>query len=202
MAKTMIEIPKIIWSGGEYRTKCIIGMERDGVLNEWIEHCARPEDLVPIDSGITGLVELRNKGYKIAIITDQRGVELGVMKQDQVETVNTRMLEIIGQAGCSDIEGLYFSIGNTKQDIYVKPNTGMFKRCEKEHKDIKFKEGYYVGHTIRDLKAAVNIGAKPVLVRTGKGFQTEQELKKFTYRTLSAKTLIFDNLAEFAKNLD
>ena len=201
MAKTMIEMPKVIWSGGEYRTKCVVGMEREGVLTEWMESCGRPEDLVPIENSISSLIDIRNKGYKIVIITDQRGVEQGVISKEQVESTNTRLMEIIGQAGCTDIDGLYYSIGSNKQDIYVKPNTGMFKRCEKERKDIKFKEGCYVGHTIRDLKAAANIGAKPVLVRTGKGLATEQELKKFTYRDLAQRTLIFDSLHDFAKSL-
>jgi D-glycero-D-manno-heptose 1,7-bisphosphate phosphatase len=78
----------------------------------------------------------------------------------------------------------------------------MFKRCEKENPDIKFKEGYYVGDKIKDLKAAMNIGARPVLVRTGYGAETEKELNKWTYRKLKQRTIIFDNLAEFVESLE
>jgi D-glycero-D-manno-heptose 1,7-bisphosphate phosphatase len=78
----------------------------------------------------------------------------------------------------------------------------MFKRCEKENKHIKFKQGYYVGDKIKDLKAALNIGAKPVLVRTGYGKETEADLNRWAYRELKKRTIIFDNLAEFVKTLE
>jgi len=190
----------IAWSGGEeYRSKCVVGLERDGVLNEYLDYCAKPDDFKEIPNSIQAVVTLRNKGYKIVIITDQRGVDQGHMTKEDVEAVNDVLMQSLGKAGCFDIDGLYYSIGTTKPDPWVKPNTGMFKRCEKEHPDIKFKTGYYVGHTIRDLKAAVAVGAKPVLVRTGKGVETEQELTKWTYRELKKRTIIFDNLDEFAK---
>jgi histidinol phosphatase-like enzyme len=77
----------------------------------------------------------------------------------------------------------------------------MFKRCEKEHPHIKFNQGYYVGDKIKDLKAAVKMGAKPVLVRTGHGLEAEQDLNKFTYRELKRRTIIFDTLADFVDSL-
>jgi D-glycero-D-manno-heptose 1,7-bisphosphate phosphatase len=112
------------------------------------------------------------------------------------------MFNLLGEAGCQSIDGVYYSASSRKEDPFAKPNTGMFKRCEKEIPDIKFKEGYYVGDKIKDLKAAVSMGARPVLVRTGYGIATEQELNKFTYRELKRRTLIFNDLAEFAASME
>jgi len=111
------------------------------------------------------------------------------------------MFEMLGKAGCSSIDALYYSASSRKEDPFAKPNTGMFKRCEKENPDIKFKEGFYVGDKIKDLKAAVNMGSKPILVRTGYGLETEKELNKFTYRELKRRTKIYDNLAAFVESL-
>ena len=55
---------------------------------------------------------------------------------------------------------------------------------------------------MKDLRAAVRAGARPVLVRTGYGAETEKELNKFTYRDLKKRTLVFDNLAQFVDSLD
>ena len=196
------QAPKIVWSGGEFRTKCVIGVDRDGVLNKDLgTYCFRPEDLEPIEGSMEAMAEMRRKGYKIVIITDQGGIEKGVMTMEDVDKTNEQLMKYLGDAGCFSIDALYYSASSRKEDIYAKPNTGMFKRCEKEHKDIKFKEGYYVGDKIKDLKAAVNIGAKPVLVRTGYGLETEQELKKWTYRELKRRTIVFDNLAAFVATL-
>jgi D-glycero-D-manno-heptose 1,7-bisphosphate phosphatase len=194
----------IIWSGGEiFRSKCVVGLDRDGVLNRDLgTYCYRPDDLEPIPGSMEAVASLRNKGYKIVIISDQGGIEKGLFTQDDVDKTNEKLMQLLGEAGCMSIDALYYSASSDKRDPFAKPNTGMFKRCEKEHKDIKFKEGYYVGDKIKDLKAAVNAGAKPVLVRTGYGSETERELNKFTYRDLKRRTLVFDDLAAFVESLE
>jgi histidinol phosphatase-like enzyme len=119
---------------------------------------------------------------------------------EDVEKVNSRMLELLGQAGCSSIDGIYYSTTNLKEDTFAKPNVGMFKRAETEL-GVKFKGGAYVGDKLSDLKAADKSGAIPILVRTGHGTGTELELNKFTYRELKKKTMIFDDLWSFAESL-
>jgi D-glycero-D-manno-heptose 1,7-bisphosphate phosphatase len=194
--------PKLSWIGGEFRTKCVIGLDRDGVINRDLgTYCYKIEDFDPIPGSIDAIATLRRKGYKIAIITDQGGIEKGLYTPDDVDKLHEHMLNLLGQAGCSSIDAIYYSASSRKEDPFAKPNVGMFKRCEKEIKDIKFKDGYYVGDKIKDLKAAINIGARPILVRTGYGAETEQELNKFTYRHLKQKTLIFDNLEKFVESL-
>lgn len=194
--------PKIIWSGGEFRTKCVVGLDRDGVINKDLgTYCFKKEDFVPIEGSLDAIATLRRKGYKIVIITDQGGIEKGLYTPKEVDDLHEHMFELLGQAGCSSIDGLYYSASSRKEDPFAKPNTGMFKRCEREITDIKFKEGYYVGDKMKDLKAAMNIGARPVLVRTGYGMDTEKELQKFTYRKIKARTLIFNDLQEFVESL-
>lgn len=212
MLKTTIELcqetvnvqaPNIIWSGGEeVGSKCVIGLDRDGVINEDLgTYCYRAEDFKPVAGSLEAMALLRRKGYKIVVITDQGGIEKGLYTMEDVDTLHTHMFELLGQAGCMSIDALYYSASSRKDDPFAKPNTGMFKRCEAENKHIKFKEGYYVGDKIKDLKAAVNIGAKPVLVRTGYGKETEVELNKWAYRELKKRTIIFDNLAAFVESL-
>lgn len=195
--------PRIIWSGGfAAPTKCVIGLDRDGVINRDLgTYCYKVEDFDPIAGSLEAITDLRRKGYKIVIITDQGGIEKGLFTQQDVDTVHEHMFKLLGEAGCPSIDALYYSASSRKEDPFAKPNTGMFERCEREHKHIKFKGGYYVGDKIKDLKAAVNIGARPILVRTGYGLETEKELQKFTYRELKRKTLIFDNLKSFVETM-
>ncbi len=194
--------PKITWTGGEFRTKCVIGLDRDGVINRDLgTYCFKIEDFDPIEGSLDAVATLRRKGYKIVIITDQGGIEKGLYSQQDVDALHEHMLKLFGEAGCFSIDAIYYSASSRKEDPFAKPNVGMFKRCEKEFKDIRFKEGYYVGDKIKDLKAAANIGARPVLVRTGYGIETEKELNRYAHRDLKRKTLIFDNLAEFVESL-
>ena len=182
--------------------KCVIGLDRDGVINRdlW-DYCYRVEDFDPIPGSLEAIAYLRNRGHKIVIITDQGGIEKGIYSPYDVDNVHNYMLQLLGQAGCPSIDAIYYSASSRKDDMYAKPNTGMFDRCEREYPNIKFRDGFYVGDKMKDLKVAVKIGATPVLVRTGYGSQTEEELNKWTYREIKKKTLIFDDLADFARNI-
>lgn len=194
--------PKIHWAGGEFRTKCVIGLDRDGVINRDLgTYCFRPEDFDPIPGSIDAIATLRRKGHKIVVITDQGGIEKGLYTENEVEAVHTKMFQLLGEAGCSSIDAIYYSASSRKDDPFAKPNVGMFKRCEKEIPDIKFNQGFYVGDKIKDLKAAMRMGAKPILVRTGYGAETEKELNKFTYRDIKRQVKIYDNLEHFVKEL-
>lgn len=182
--------------------KCVIGLDRDGVINRDLgTYCFRKEDFDPIPGSLNAIAELRRKKYRIVILTDQGGIEKGIYSSQDVDILHEYMFELFGKAGCDFIDGLYYSSSSRKDDMYAKPNVGMFKRCEKENKNIKFAGGYYVGDKMKDLKAAINIGAKPILVRTGYGLETEKELEKFTYRKIAEKTKIFDNLEQFVRQL-
>jgi D-glycero-D-manno-heptose 1,7-bisphosphate phosphatase len=196
--------PNIVWSGGALPgSKCVVGLDRDGVINRDLgTYCFKIEDFDPIPGSIDSIAELRRRGHSIVVITDQGGIEKGIYSQDDVDTVHHYMLSLLGQAGCSSIDAIYYSASSRKEDPFAKPNTGMFERCEKENKHIKFKGGYYVGDKIKDLKVAVKMGAIPVLVRTGYGLETEQELNRYAYRELKRKTIIFDDLKSFVDSLD
>ena len=194
--------PKLSWVGGQLRTKCVVGLDRDGVINRDLgTYCYRVEDFDPIPGSIDAIAEMRRKGYKITVITDQGGIEKGIYTQQDVDTVHEHMLKLLGEAGCFSIDGIYYSASSRKEDPFAKPNTGMFKKCEADDKEIKFKQGYYVGDKMKDLKAAMNMGARPVLVRTGYGLETEKDLQKWTYRKIKQRTIIFDDLAQFVESL-
>ena len=183
--------------------KCVVGLDRDGVINvDRGTYTYRVEDFVPIKGSLEAVAKLRKLGHKIVVITNQAGISKGLYTPADVERVHEYMFQLFGQAGCSSIDGLFYSESNLRNDIYAKPNIGMFKRCENEVKYIKFKNGYFVGDKISDLKAAFKVGATPVLVRTGHGEETIKELNKFSNQKIKKKTIIFDDLLSFANWLE
>jgi D-glycero-D-manno-heptose 1,7-bisphosphate phosphatase len=201
-------VPNIIWSNDvpkiieKMSTRPLIGLDRDGVINEDLgTYVTTPNDFKPIDGSLESIAKLRRLGFKIAIITNQGGIEKGIMTQEDVDRVHDYMFRLLGEAGCPSIDALYYSSSSRKDDMFAKPNIGMFKRCEKENPHLKFKGGYFVGDKISDLKAAIKVGATPVLVRTGHGVATEKELNKFTYKSIKKKTIIFDNLSSFVDQI-
>jgi D-glycero-D-manno-heptose 1,7-bisphosphate phosphatase len=181
--------------------KITIGLDRDGTINQDIGgYITSPDQFIPIPGSLEAVALIRRKGYNIVVITNQAGISKGLMAPEDVDAVHTRMLEMLGKAGCRSIDGIYYSTTNLKEDIYAKPNIGMFKKAEKEQR-IKFKGGAYVGDKISDLKAAEKISALPILVKTGHGAETIEKLSTFANRNLKKKTQIYENLWQFAETL-
>lgn len=185
--------------------KCVVGLDRDGVINRDLgTYCWKGVDFEPIPGSLEAVAKIRRLGHKIAIITNQGGIEKGMFTEQDVDALHMYMLELLGTAGCPSIDAIYYSASSRKDDPFAKPNIGMFKRCETENKfkGIKFSQGYFVGDKISDLKAAHRMGAKPILVRTGYGKETEQELNRYAYREIKKRTKIFDTLLDFALYLE
>lgn len=183
------------------RYNITIGLDRDGTINKdlgtYVKH---PDQLIPIPGSLEAVAMLRRKGYNIVILTNQAGISEGVLSIQQVEEVHQRLLQQLGEAGCFSIDGMYYSTSKHKDDIYAKPNIGMFQRAETEL-GVKFKGGAYVGDKLSDLQAAEKIGALPILVKTGYGQETLEKLNRYTYKALKKKTIVFENLLEFAESL-
>jgi D-glycero-D-manno-heptose 1,7-bisphosphate phosphatase len=185
--------------------KPIVGLDRDGVINvDRGKYITDPEDFEVYPESLSAILQLRMKGYKVVILTNQGGITKGLQTHAQVDAIHQRMFELFGQAGIYTIDGLFYSESSLKNDYYAKPNLGMFHRAEKETFEGKarFKHGgFYVGDKMSDLKAADRIGATPILVRTGHGVVTEEELKKFSKEKLRKSTKVFDNLLHFVSRL-
>lgn len=179
-----------------------IGLDRDGVINRDLgTYVTHPRDFEPIPGSLEAMAELRRKGYRIVIITNQGGIEKGIMTADDVNIIHEHMLDLLGQAGCTDIDGIYYSESSNKKDLYAKPNTGMFKISQKQISGLNWKNSFYVGDKMTDLKAASKVGARPVLVRTGYGEKTERDLDKYTYKSIKRTAYVFDSLQQFAENI-
>tara|TARA_B100000427_G_scaffold28105_1_gene20736 strand:- start:704 stop:1360 length:657 start_codon:yes stop_codon:yes gene_type:complete len=177
----------------------VIGIDRDGVINEWKNVIKRHEDVKWIPGSLEGIRTLRLKGYHVMMFSDQP-IMKGLIKAEEVDKImNTFYMREFGQNGIFSIDGFLYNTSNDPRDMYSKPNTGMFNKMKQMYK-MDITGGYYVGDTLDDIKMAQNGGAKPVLVRTGFGAKTEKENFK-GINTKYKDVQIFDNLLDFANSL-
>jgi D-glycero-D-manno-heptose 1,7-bisphosphate phosphatase len=181
--------------------KYTIALDRDGVLIECGDAIIGPDTFKPIDGSFRAVALIRSKGHKIVVLFDQPGVVQKKVTIEQVEDCNRHMLQLLGQAGCTSIDGIWYNTSSRKEDVYAKPNTGLFKHAESNSPGVKISGGVYVGDSIEDLVMADKAGATPVLVLTGKGQKTAEKLKNPIYRLLQPKVKIYDNLMKFAEEL-
>tara|TARA_B100000945_G_scaffold105980_1_gene83950 strand:- start:1541 stop:2239 length:699 start_codon:yes stop_codon:yes gene_type:complete len=177
----------------------VIGIDRDGVILEWKNVIKRYEDMRFISGSIDAIRSLRLKGHRVVLFSDQPNIERGLITGEQVGNIMNNMMQTFGQNGIFSIDGFYFNQSSNPQDPYAKPNIGMLTRASQEA-GVNWKTGYYVGDTIDDIKMAQKAGATPVLVRTGKGAETEKQFLK-GINTKYKDVKVFDNLAQFVDSL-
>lgn len=184
--------------------KPIIGLEYDGVINVDKGPLTSPDQWEPIPGSIEAIKTMRLKGYKVVILSDQGGIKKGLQTHQQIDAIHAKAMDAFGKANIFSIDGFFYAESDIKEDMFAKPNIGMFERAEKEiyGGQYRFKHGgFYVGHRMKDLKAGIRAGATAVLVRTGQGKQTEEALQKFSAEKVRKKTRIYDNLLQFAQSL-
>lgn len=182
-------------------SKPIIGLDLNGVIIE-DRLLNSVNNLIPIQSALEAIRILRLKGHKLGILSDQPEIANGKMTTQNMDESIQRLMQIFGTAGIFSIDGVLYNTSALAQDEFAKPNTGMINRMQTEFgNQINFKQGWYVGDSINDLKMADRAGAKPVLVLTGNGNKTLKELDRHSNMDLKKKTLVFNNLLDFANSL-
>ena len=176
-------------------------LDRDGVINVEKSYLHKIEDFEYEKNVVAGLTELRDLGYKFAIITNQAGIARGYYTEDdfwklQVFIENDLLkngIKIEKAYFCPhhpNIEGKYGIECNCR-----KPKTGNFELAISEF-NIDTKNSFMIGDKITDLIPAEKTGITPVLVKTGYGLKSLEKLKN-----TDLHPIIADNILEFAKIL-
>lgn len=173
----------------------LIILDRDGVLNEEKEDFIKtPEEWVPIDSSMQAVSRLNEAGYRVVLATNQSGVGRGIIDMDTLNQIHQKMHNSLGRFG-GWVDAIFFCPAAPDTDSECrKPRPGMFEdianRCETDLADVPA-----VGDKLTDIQAAMAAGARPILVRTGYGRQTEQD------KDLPDGIPVYDDLYSFVDEL-
>lgn len=182
-----------------YPKNKLIILDRDGVINEDSKNYIKSSDeWIPIPGSIEAIAHLSQKGFQVAIATNQSGIARGYFSHNILAQMHAKMQTLVQQAhGHIDwIE--YCPHINEDHCSCRKPKAGMLQNIQKhfEFSNDDMHSVYVVGDSLRDLQAAHTIGAKPVLVLTGKGAHTKHYLSLEMKKRLDIFG-IYDNLAQF-----
>jgi D-glycero-D-manno-heptose 1,7-bisphosphate phosphatase len=118
---------------------------------------------VLVPGAAEALARLRAAGYRIAVYTNQSGVARGVMTEDDVRAVNSRLRELLAEEG-AELDGVYVCPHSEADGCDCrKPLPGLVLRAARElGADTRWSWG--VGDASRDLEAARAAGCRAVLV--------------------------------------
>lgn len=171
--------------------KCVI-LDRDGVINfDSDQFIKSPDEWRPIPGSLEAIARLNQAGFRVVVASNQSGVGRGLFDMATLNAIHAKMHKLTASVG-GRIDAVFFCPHAADSKCACrKPRPGLFLEIgSRLHMDLK--GTFAVGDGLRDVEAALAVGAKPILVRTGKGLKTLEEGQ------LPKDVPVFDNLLQAA----
>jgi D-glycero-alpha-D-manno-heptose 1-phosphate guanylyltransferase len=144
-----------------------IFLDRDGVINyekendyilNWNEFEFYP-----------GVIEafrlLSNKFKTVIVVSNQRGVGRGLMKEQDLLNIQQRMKETIEDGG-GRIDKIYYCTASDARDFCRKPNPGMARQARKDFTAIDLSKTIMIGNKLSDMQFGRNAGTFTIYLKT------------------------------------
>jgi D-glycero-D-manno-heptose 1,7-bisphosphate phosphatase len=171
----------------------LVILDRDGVINYDSDHFIKsPDEWKPIPGSLEAIAELNKAGFRVALATNQSGISRGLFDMATLNAIHDKMHRALAQLG-GRIDALFYCPHSADDHCTCrKPKPGMMEEIARRFgTDLDGVPS--VGDSLRDLQAGLPLGAKPILVLTGKGIATQAA------GNLPEGTHICANLAEAAR---
>ncbi len=169
----------------------LVVLDRDGVINyDSEEYIKSAREWEPIPGSLEAIARLNNAGVTVAVATNQSAIARGLCDLDDLNAIHQTLRSRLNAVG-GRVEVIAFCQHAPGQNCDCrKPKAGLLKEIRRRT-GISLSDAPVIGDSRRDLDAAASVGARPILVRTGQGEETERNLPP----ALAAEIAIFDDLA-------
>jgi len=144
-------------------------LDRDGVINhDSDDYIKSPEEWHPIAGSLEAIALLNKHDYKVVVITNQSGLSRGYYNEVTLGKIHQKMHQLAAEKGASIDAIFYCPHGPDDNCDCRKPKPGLLTAFAKEN-NRSLTDIYFIGDKLGDAQAAIAAGAKPMLVKTGKG---------------------------------
>ena len=167
-------------------------LDRDGVINEDVvdDYVKKREEFIFREGTLTALRILKPLFARIIIVSNQRGVEKGLMTANDLEDITEFMLSTIQKAD-GNIDRVFYCTAINNENPNRKPNSGMADQAKAEFPEINFSKSIMVGNMPGDMLFGKKIGAFTVYLPT----RAEESPKENTV------DIVYKDLLAFANDL-
>lgn len=121
------------------------------------------EEFEFLPGAIEALRLLKNGGYRLIVVTNQRGISLGKLCEDDLKAIHQRMIATLEQSGAAP-DAIYYCPHDRGSCDCRKPAIGLFLMAQRDFSDIQFPESYMVGDSAADMKAGDRLACRNILI--------------------------------------
>jgi HAD superfamily hydrolase (TIGR01662 family) len=143
----------------ERRRARAVLFDQDGTLVVDVPYNGDPERVRPVDDAARALTRLRAHGVQVGVVSNQRGIALGLLTESDVRAVNARVDALLGPFAVRR----YCPHDSGDGCLCRKPQPGMVTTAARAL-GIPVRQCVVVGDTGADLAAAQAAGCRGILV--------------------------------------
>lgn len=169
-------------------------LDRDGVINRRIaDDYVRSWEQFQFNPGIKdAMKELSGIFGRIIVVSNQQGVGKGLMSENDVDKIHTRMIHEVESAG-GRIDAVFFCPAlESEKSFNRKPNIGMALQSRKHFPEIRFRKSIMVGDSLSDMIFGKRVGMRTVFL------SADLPCIRRGYKTIN---YVFADLLSFARSL-
>jgi len=156
-----------------------IFLDRDGVINFKLpenRYVADKSEFTLIPGVPEALSILKELGFLLVVITNQRGIARGFMTEEDLATVHVSMVSQLQAQGVA-IDGIYYCPHDESEGCACrKPEPGMVLAASKDL-GIDLSHSFMVGDSPSDVAAGRRAGARTVRISTEKDEEADYTFK-------------------------
>jgi D-glycero-D-manno-heptose 1,7-bisphosphate phosphatase len=142
-------------------------LDRDGVINEKMpegSYVTRWEEFRVLPGVPDAIAQLNEKGLRVIVVSNQRGVALGRYTASDVEAMHGRFQESL-KAHRAHVDAFYFCPHDKKECNCRKPLPGMFEEARRDFPDITADTSVVIGDSLSDMEFGARIGMLTIFIQ-------------------------------------
>ncbi len=110
------------------------------------------------------IARLNQAGLRVIVVSNQRGVALGLYSAAQVEDIHSEFQKRLAGRG-AHVDAFYFCPHDKKQCDCRKPLPGMFDQARRDFPDITPQTSLMIGDSLSDIEFGRGIGMRTIFIK-------------------------------------
>ena len=175
----------------DFTNVTFVFLDRDGVINrkpaaERFVTCWDEFELLP---GVEDAIAALNRSHrKVIVVTNQRGVALGLYSLDELAEIHNRLERRLALRG-AHLDAIFVCPHDEGECDCRKPRTGLFRQAFRDFPDAGAENSVMIGDSLRDIEGGRNAGLRTVFIDEGCGAPSEEHRRARELADLSVTSL-------------
>ena len=168
-------------------------LDRDGVINKELpgDYVKRWDEFHFEPDVLKAMPDLARLFKRIIVVTNQRGVGIGRMTEEDLISLHDKMIIEIKKSG-GRVDDIFYCIDADRNSPMRKPRTAMALKAKEKYPEIDFTKTIMVGNSPSDMEFGRALGLTNVFIDDKKSRNGKMD---------SSMDFIYLSLKEFAESL-